>query len=88
MIIAQWETEGKNSGARGVGKSGVPLKYPTLSEAGIDKKLSMRSQKLTTIPDYEFDDKITGWRDYTATQKALVGTGEIPHTEQRTAWER
>lgn len=35
---------------------------PTLAEAGIDKKLSMRSQKLAAVPAETFEEMIGGWR--------------------------
>ncbi len=53
----------KNAGARGVGKSGVPKKNPTLEDAGIDKKLSSRAQKLAAVPDEKFEGMVADWRD-------------------------
>ena len=40
----------RNAGARGVGKSGVPNKYPTLNELGLDKKTSSLAQKIAIRP--------------------------------------
>ena len=45
----------KNTGARGVGKSGVPPENPTLEEYGLTKKVSMISQKLAELPKEQFD---------------------------------
>jgi hypothetical protein len=45
------ETE-RNVGAKGIGKSVVPKEYhtpPTLSELGIDKKISSLSQKIADL---------------------------------------
>ena len=45
----------KNAGARGIGKSGVPLLNPTIAELGIDKKVSMVAQHLAAMPDAQFE---------------------------------
>ena len=44
LIKAQKETVGLATGARGIGKSGVPPQHLTFRDAGIDKKLSSRAQ--------------------------------------------
>ena len=51
LIRAQKETVGLNTGARGIGTSAVPKenRTPTLADAGIDKKLSSRAQKLRIV---------------------------------------
>jgi hypothetical protein len=51
LLKAQKETVGLNTGAKGIGKSAVPdeNRTPTLSDAGIDKKLSMRAQRVAAI---------------------------------------
>ena len=69
-IAAQKEGVGLNRGAAGGGtKQGPRGAYveprdtaPTLSEAGIDKKLSSRAQQLAALPDDEFDDLLGTWR--------------------------
>ena len=45
----------KNAGARGIGKSGVPLLNPTIAELGIDKKVSMVAQHLAAMPEEQFE---------------------------------
>jgi hypothetical protein len=47
----QKETVGLNKGAMGIGTSAVPQenRTPTLADAGIDKKLSSRAQKLASL---------------------------------------
>lgn len=45
MLKAQDEAYGKNAGARGIGKSGLPPEKPTRADAGIDKKLSALFRK-------------------------------------------
>lgn len=67
MIKAQKETIGLNRGTAGQGRrplggsSAEPPKKddrPTLAEAGIDKKLSSRAQKLSAIPTAKFEEMI------------------------------
>lgn len=53
----------KNSGARGVGKSGVPQKNPTFKAAGVSKKQSARSQKLAKIPAPVFEHALAERRE-------------------------
>jgi N6-adenosine-specific RNA methylase IME4 len=40
----------KNDGARGIGRSGVPPKNPTLTDLGLDKKTSAVAQQLAALP--------------------------------------
>lgn len=63
LIAAQWKSEGKNKGggngsnqfATGSQSERVAnTSPPTLAEAGIDKKLSSRAQKIAAIAD-EYD---------------------------------
>lgn len=48
---------GLNTGAKGIGKSAVPdeNRTLTLSDIGVDKKLSAHSQKVAAIPEAEFE---------------------------------
>ena len=57
MLREQKETVGLNTGAMGVGTSAVPKenRTPTLADAGIDKKLSSRAQKVAAVPAGEFE---------------------------------
>jgi Transcriptional activator, adenine-specific DNA methyltransferase len=48
----------KNAGARGVGKSGVPNRNPTLQEAGITKKQSSQAQAIASVPAKHFEAAI------------------------------
>lgn len=63
LIAAQKETVGLAQGKR---TDLVPERHqvdrPTLAEAGIDKKLSSRAQKLAAIPEDKFDGMIGEWR--------------------------
>ena len=53
-----------NTGAKGIGTSAVPRENctPTLADAGIDKKLSSRAQKLAAVPESKFEGMIGEWR--------------------------
>jgi hypothetical protein len=70
MIVAQKETVGlaKNRPGPGRGKAGTPAapalldSPPTLAEAGIDKKLSARAQKIAAVPEEKFEGMVGEWR--------------------------
>ena len=61
LIRAQKETVGLQAGSRGIGKltSGLPQKQPTLSDAGVDHKLSSRAQKLAAVPEARFEGMLS-----------------------------
>lgn len=65
MIAAQKETVGL--GQPGVkpqlGSENELNRRATLAEAGIDKKLSSRAQKMAAIDDVSFDESLNIWRD-------------------------
>lgn len=71
LITAQKESVGLNRGRAGAGRPNLggakaePPKdsVPTLAEAGIDKKLSARSQKLAAVPEAQFEKQIDSWRE-------------------------
>lgn len=68
MIREQKETVGLNRGLVGTRLSGSkqePLRddRPTLADAGIDKKLSSRAQKLAAIPEEHFETAIATARE-------------------------
>lgn len=65
LIVTQKETVGLNTGAMGIGTSAVPRenRTPTLADAGIDKKLSSRAQKLAAVPDDKFEGMVGEWRE-------------------------
>ncbi len=71
LIVAQKETVGLNTGTAGKGRPSLgganeePPKdtRPTLAEAGIDKKLSSRAQKLAAVPKDEFEGLLSQWRE-------------------------
>jgi phage N-6-adenine-methyltransferase len=90
LIQAQKETTGLATGAAGIGRpeSAVPEEYrtqpPTLAEAGIDKKLSSRAQRLAAVPEAKFEGLMADWRDRVAQETervttALIGGGRGAH---------
>ena len=67
LIAEQKKTVGLNEGGRPTktGASEEPVK-PTLSDAGIDKKLSARAQKLAAVPEEQFEGMVGDWREKVA----------------------
>ncbi len=66
IIKQQKETTGLNKGGRrhSTGSPEAPVDaLPTLADAGIDKKLSSRAQKMAAVPEPEFESRIGEWRD-------------------------
>lgn len=65
MLAEQKAGGGMSTGAKGIGKSAVPTenRTPTLSEVGIDKKLSARAQKIAAVPEAEFEAEVGEWRE-------------------------
>jgi hypothetical protein len=71
LLLAQKSTVGFNTGAAAGGKKGGPRgsfleprdKRPTLAAAGIDKKLSMRAQRLAILSAAEFRNLIFEGRE-------------------------
>lgn len=65
LLIEQKATIGLNTGAAGIGTSAVPKenRTPTLSDIGVDKKLSSHAQKVAAIPVAEFEGIVGQWRD-------------------------
>ena len=67
MIAAQRDAGLLSKGAAGEGaaKRGSqenPRSLPTLAEAGIDKNLADRARKLASIPETEFNEIVSDWR--------------------------
>lgn len=64
LIISQKETVGLNAGSLRRGTQAEPRdERPALAEAGIDKKLSSRAQKLAAVPEREFEGMLGDWRE-------------------------
>ena len=71
LIVAQKETVGLNGGGwrqrqASCGSTKEPQDVPpTLAQAGIDKKLSARSQKIASIPEEDFEQTLAEHRQRT-----------------------
>ena len=75
LIQAQKKGPGLNSGSLRRGSREEPRDArPTLADAGIDKKLSSRAQKLAAVPDAEFEGLIGEWRGKVAEETGKVST--------------
>lgn len=71
LIAAQKATVGLNAGNRYGGSSEEPP-VPTLADAGIDKKLSARAQKLAAVPAEQFEAEVGEWRERVEAEGARV----------------
>lgn len=86
LIDAQKNTIGLNQGAV-KGKTGakrVPAldQRPTLAQAGIDKKLSARAQKLAAVPEKKFESMIGKWRDRVSAEGERVTASLLRETDR------
>jgi hypothetical protein len=73
MIAAQKQTVGLNKGTLRRGTAEEPRdERPTLAEAGIDKKLSAKAQKMAAIPPEQFKAKLSAWREEALTSDRVV----------------
>ena len=64
---------------RSVKAYGVPhwdsrSEQPTLADAGIDKKLSSRAQKMAAVPEDEFEGSLGKWRERLESENERVTT--------------
>lgn len=59
------------------------LKAPTLAEAGIDKKLANLARKLAVDMDDVFEERLSEWRDETATVAKLPLSKSAPIRSSR-----
>lgn len=87
MLSEQKVTVGMNQGAKGsvvTGTSREPVKdtRPTLSEVGIDKKLSSRAQKLAAVPSSQFEGMINDWRRRVSEETERVTTNLLREGER------
>lgn len=83
MLMLQKANGGLNQGAKGsrvtgTGREPVKDERPTLADAGIDKKLSSRAQKLAAVPEEKFKADIGAWRERAETDDKPV-TSTIAH---------
>lgn len=88
MIRQQKETVGLNTGTAGLGRPDLGgsdrelPKTPTLAEAGIDKKLSSRAQKLAAVPEEKFEGMLGEWRDRVQHENERVTTNLLREGEK------
>lgn len=95
MIAGQKATVGLATGTRGQlsGKdtSGSSVVAPpertraTLADAGIDKKLSARAQKMAAVPEAEFESMVGEWRDRVEAENERVTTNLLKAGEKKLA---
>jgi N6-adenosine-specific RNA methylase IME4 len=89
MLGAQKATVGFATGAAGIGPIAVPEKYrnqpPTLAEAGIDKKLSARSQKLAALPEAEFEQIVEAAKKQAVASVASTRAERVAEKKERRA---
>lgn len=84
LIKAQKETVGLNAGALRRGANEEPRdERPTLAEAGIDKKLSSRAQKLAAVPEDKFEDMVGEWRGRVEKENERVTVNLLREGERR-----
>lgn len=91
MIRQQKETVGLATGAKGVGPNAVPERYrnkPTLAEAGIDKKLSARAQKLAAMPMEIFEGMLKDQRENYRAGNAILVPGMLRDNARKETIER
>lgn len=94
LIQAQKETVGLAKGGQPyqsapTGSAEEPVdRAPTLAEAGIDKKLSSRAQKLAAIPEQEFESHIGEWRSRVERETERVTTNLLREGGASTATRR
>jgi N6-adenosine-specific RNA methylase IME4 len=90
LIVAQKETVGLNTGTAGLGRptlGGTKMEppknaLPTLAEAGIDKKLSSRAQKMAAVPEQEFEGMLGEWRERVHDENERVTTNILLRGER------
>lgn len=93
LIAEQKATVGLATGVRMAGRDtfgGAVMEpptenRPTLSDIGVDKKLSAHSQKVAAIPEAEFEDLVADWRDTLETENERVSTNILAAAEKAAA---
>jgi N6-adenosine-specific RNA methylase IME4 len=78
LIVAQKETVGLARGGQPYQSATCSTKEqvetPTLAEVGIDRKLSMRAQKLASMPSGDFGQMLDNWRSRIVLENERVTT--------------
>ncbi len=91
LIRAQKESAGLATGGQRGGRAKIDgsraapaNKPPTLAEAGIDKKLSSRAQKMAAVPEEKFEGMLGEWRDRVEKENERVTTNLLREGAQAT----
>jgi N6-adenosine-specific RNA methylase IME4 len=84
MLRQQKETTGLNPGGRPTktGANKEPVYAPPLADAGIDKKLSARAQKMAAVPEDKFEGMLDEWRDRVEKENERVTTNLLREGER------
>lgn len=90
MLREQKETVGLNPGTRGQLAGGSRVEppgatLPTLADAGIDKKLSARAQKLAAVPEEKFEGMVAEWKERVGQENERVTTNLLREGERQIA---
>lgn len=86
LIAGQKATDGLNAGGRPqkTGSDTEPVSQKaTLAEAGIDKKLSARAQKMAAVPAAEFESMVGEWRERVEVENERVTTNLLAAGEKK-----
>lgn len=82
IITVQKETIGMAKPGPKIGSNEEPNYRPTLAEAGIDKKLSSRAQKMAAVPDDKFEGMLGEWRERVQKENERVTTNLLREGEK------
>ena len=89
MIRQQKETVGLRGpqhsiggGSKGSSREPLPDAPPTLADAGIDKKLSSRAQKMAAVPEEKFEGMLGEWRERVEKENERVTTNLLREGER------
>ena len=84
MLRQQKETTGLNPGGRPTktGANKEPVYTPPLADAGIDKKLSARAQKMAAVPEEQFEGMLGEWRERVEKENERVTTNLLREGER------
>ncbi|SRR6266516_7655880 len=89
LIAAQKATVGLATGGQPYQRSstsadGEPVdRLPTLADAGIDKKLSARAQRLAARPEGEFEEMLGKWRELVGDEHERITLDLLKAVEQQ-----
>ncbi|PWJ88408.1 N6-adenosine-specific RNA methylase IME4 [Mesorhizobium loti] len=85
LIVAQKTTIGLNPGGRpktSASRGQVP-EQPTLSDVGVDRKMSARAQKMAAVPEGEFEAMVGDWRNRIEIENERVTVNLLKAGEKR-----